>query len=208
MSARSLAIIDYGAGNLRSIQKALEKVAAENRMDLAMEVTADPEVVRSATAVVLPGVGAAGPTMRRLEDAGLVDPIREAALDRPFLGVCLGMQLLYSHHEEGDVPGLGVLSGRVSRLPGGVKIPHMGWNVLLTRPHTMFEGLPERPYFYYVHSYYCEPENSNATVGVTEYGVSFCAALARGNLWATQFHPEKSGDAGLRLLSNFLRIVE
>src|SRR5690349_18590837 len=135
MPTSSIAVIDYGAGNLRSIQKALEKLAAENGLSFTVEVTADPVAVRSASAVVLPGVGAAGPTMHRLEDAGLVDPIREAARDKPFLGVCLGMQLLFGHQAEGDVPGLGVLPGRVSRLPGGVKIPHMGWNRLYTRPH-------------------------------------------------------------------------
>ena len=146
--------------------------------------------------------------MRRLEDAGLIEPVREAARNKPFLGVCLGMQLLFGHQAEGGVPGLGVLTGRVSRLPDGVKIPHMGWNRLYTRPHTMFEGLPAEPYFYYVHSYYVEPEETNSTIGVTEYGTSFCAAVARDNLWATQFHPEKSSIMGLRLLSNFLKMVE
>ena len=210
-AARTIAIVDYGAGNLRSIYKAVERVCTDTGSAAWPVVSADPQVIEAADAVVLPGVGAAGPTMRRLEECGLVEPLRSAALSgRPFLGVCLGMQLLFEHHEEGDVAGLGVLAGQARRFRGGVKVPHMGWNLLLARQprHPMFGGIAPQTYFYYVHSYYVEPGEADLVVGVTEYEREFCGALARGNLWATQFHPEKSGTDGLRLLRNFVGLLE
>lgn len=203
-----IAVIDYGAGNLRSIYKALEKVCIDSGSRLRPIVTSDIHEVKQAAALVLPGVGAAGTTMRRLEQLGLVDSIREAALEKPFLGVCLGLQLLYDYHEEGDVRGLGALRGEARRFDGALKVPHMGWNRLYNKSHAMFEGIAQDAYFYYVHSYYVQPEDDSAIIGVTEYGRAFPGALAQGKLWATQFHPEKSGDDGLKLLSNFVSMVE
>jgi len=199
--------VDYGAGNLRSIHKALERVCVETGSVLTPLVTSDAACIESAAAVVLPGVGAAGPTMRRLADCGLVELLRQAAAERPFLGICLGLQLLLSWHEEGDIQALDVLEGETRRLEGEVKLPHMGCNRLHTRPHSMFNGIPTGSYFYYVHSYAARPVDSDLVVGTTKYGGSFCGALARGLLWCTQFHPEKSGPPGLRLLANFVRSV-
>jgi glutamine amidotransferase len=207
-AAPLLAIVDYGAGNLRSIHKALERVCIEAESGLTPLVTSDPSVIERAAGVVLPGVGAAGPTMRRLAGCDLVEPLRRAASERPFLGICLGLQLLMGRHEEGDVQGLGVIDGEARLLRGPVKLPHMGWNRLHTRPHTMFEGIEPGSYFYYVHSYFAAPADADLVVGVSRYGDLFCGALARDMLWATQFHPEKSGMPGLRLLANFVRSVE
>jgi glutamine amidotransferase len=221
--AKIIAIVDYGAGNLRSIWKALARVAAESSADGTgpeVVVTMDPAVVAAADAVVLPGVGAAGATMRHLERHGLIAPVRQAAQsERPFLGVCLGLQLLFEAHEEDAAPGLGVLPGRARRLPGGLKVPHMGWNTvqptsaatpLLASPAPQDEQAADGdPYFYFVHSYYVEPapELAGAVAGTTAYGLQFCSLLAYRNIWATQFHPEKSGANGLRLLANFVREV-
>ncbi len=202
-----IAIIDYGAGNLRSIENALRLVCTEAGSLLRPVVSADAHVIAGATAVILPGVGAAGPTMRRLEQAGLVGTLKEAAGRRPFLGICLGMQLLYGYQEEGGVQGLGVLEGSVERMPGSVKLPHIGWNRVHTLPHRMFRGIEPDAYFYFVHSYRAQPAEHCTVTGTTRYGEPFCAAIARDNLWATQFHPEKSGEAGLRLLRNFVERV-
>jgi glutamine amidotransferase len=207
MSA-TIAVIDYGAGNLRSITRALEKVCVESGAAARPVITADPAVVAAAGAVVLPGVGAAGPTMARLAACGLAEPLRAAAAERPFLGVCLGLQLLFTHHDEGDVAGLGVFPGTVRRFPGGLKVPHMGWNRVYSTGHPMFVGIAADAFFYYVHSYYADADDPDLVVGVTEYGRPFCGALARGRLWATQFHPEKSGACGLRLLRNFVGGLE
>ncbi len=206
----TIAIVDYGAGNLRSIHKALEHVVAASHSPLTVEITADPAVIAGATAVVLPGVGAARATMDRLHATGLVAPLQAAATDgRPFLGVCLGLQLLFDHHEEGDVAGLGVLPGVVRRFPGGLKVPHMGWNTVQAEgAHPFLAGVEDRSYFYFVHSYYVAPEDEAGVIGSTDYGLRFCSVLARGSLWATQFHPEKSGPAGLRLLENFVRNIQ
>jgi glutamine amidotransferase len=219
---KTIAVVDYGAGNLRSIQKALVRVGAEGaapgladgacgdaaESSLRVVITGDAAVVDAAAAVVLPGVGAAGATMRHLGRQGLVPAVRRAALSgRPFLGVCLGLQLLFAHHEEDDVPGLGVLPGRVRRLPGGIKVPHMGWNtVQITGQAGLAPEAEPAPYFYFVHSYYAEPaaEVVPAVAGTTRYGLEFCSLLVRDALWATQFHPEKSGANGLRLLRAFV----
>ncbi len=205
----TIAIVDYGAGNLRSIHKALEHVAATSDSALTVQITADPAVIAAATAVVLPGVGAARATMDRLHASGLIEPLRAAATDgRPFLGVCLGLQLLFEHHEEGDVAGLGVLPGVVRRFPGGLKVPHMGWNTVQAEGiHPFLAGVDAQPYFYFVHSYYVAPADETLVIGSSQYGLRFCSVLARGSLWATQFHPEKSGPAGLRLLDNFVRNI-
>lgn len=206
----TIAIVDYGAGNLRSIHKALEHVIAGRGSAITARITADPAVIAAAPAVVLPGVGAARATMERLAGLGLIAPLRAAAQDgRPFLGVCLGLQLLFEHHEEGDVAGLGVLPGVVRRFPAGRKVPHMGWNVVLTdQDHPFLAGIDLPSYFYFVHSYYVAPADARLVIGSSVYGPRFCSVLARDNLWATQFHPEKSGPAGLRLLANFVQRVE
>ena len=197
----SVVIVDYGAGNLRSVQKAVERAGCQPL------ITDDPEKVLGADAVILPGVGAAADTMRNLRQHGMEEPVRTViAQGVPFLGVCMGLQALLSVSEEdGEQRCLDVLLGTVRRLPSGQKVPHMGWNeVRQLRPHPIFRGIPDRAYFYFVHSYYADPEDASAVIGETEYGLAFPSVLARGNLLATQFHPEKSGELGLRLYANFL----
>ncbi len=198
-----IAIVDYGAGNLRSVARALDKVGYSG------SVTSDPATVGKADAIILPGVGAGGEAMRQLRQRGLDLALREAIdRDRPVFGVCLGLQLLFdSTEEDGGARCLGILPGVVRRLPPGLKVPHMGWNQVIptSRDHWLFEGTPDGANFYFVHSYYGDPADSSLVIGETEYGVTFGSALARGNLVATQFHPEKSGDLGLGLYRNFLR---
>jgi len=200
-----LVVVDYGAGNLRSVAIALA------RLGLDPVVASEPEAVRSADALVLPGVGAAADTMNNLARRGLVDPIREyIAGGRPFLGVCMGLQVLFEVSEEGgEHPCLGILPGRVRRLPDGLKVPHMGWNRLRQRcPHPIFDGIPDGAFFYFVHSYYAQPEDPSVVVGETDYGVTFPAVVAEDNIVATQFHPEKSAESGLLLYENFLRMAQ
>ena len=203
--ASDVVIVDYGAGNLRSVARAVAHAGVEPL------VTTQPDAVASAQALILPGVGAAADTMANLRAAGLVEPIREyIASGRPFLGVCMGMQALFDLSEEGGQHEcLGVLPGRIVRFPLGEKVPHMGWNtVWLRTTHPVFEGVPDGSYFYFVHSYYPRPTSAEVVVGEAEYvGVRFPAAVGRDNLLATQFHPEKSGTDGLRLYSNFLRLA-
>ena len=199
-----LAIIDYGAGNLRSVAKAVAHLGVEPT------VTSSARALLSADAVILPGVGAAGDTMRSLSELELVEPIREyVASGRPFFGVCLGLQVLLSVSEEGgEQRCLDLVPGRVRRLPAGLKVPHMGWNqVRQVRPHPLFAGIPDGSNFYFVHSYICEPADPALAIGETEYGLAFCSALAAGNLVATQFHPEKSGHHGLQVYRNFLALA-
>ncbi len=199
-----LVIIDYGAGNLRSVAKAFVHLGC------APVVTSAADAVLHAGALVLPGVGAAGDTMRGLRGLGLLDPIRRYVTSgRPFFGVCLGMQVLLTVSEEGgEQQCLGIIPGRVRRLPPGLKVPHMGWNqVHQRRAHPLFADVPEGANFYFVHSYYCEPDDEAVVLGETEYGLPFCSALASGNVLATQFHPEKSGDVGLQIYRNFLRLA-
>jgi glutamine amidotransferase len=194
-----IAVLDYGIGNLRSAQKALERVGADARL------TADLGLIREAAGIVLPGVGAFGRCMEALRECGLDEPAVEAVgQGRPFLGICVGMQLLYEGSDESPgTPGLGVLSGRVRLLPDTVKRPQMQWNqVTSVRPTTMFEGIAEPRWFYFVHSY--AAELTDEVVAVCDYGGPTVAAIERGSLWATQFHPEKSGANGLRLLANFV----
>ncbi len=200
-----IAIIDYGAGNIRSIEKALEHVGA------AVRVTDDPAIVARAEAIVLPGVGSGGAAMTRMVERGLDDAIREATRwGRPFLGICLGMQLLAEHHAEGEVDGLGLFSGEVRRIPHGPKIPHMGWNQVtpLHPDLPIFTDIPPAAYFYFAHSYYVEPYDAQGVAAVTDYGSPYCSVIVTERVWGTQFHPEKSGDTGLRLLKNFVRWVQ
>jgi len=196
-----IAVLDYGIGNLRSAQKALEKAGADAHL------TDDPALIATAKGVVLPGVGAFGRCMEALRATGL-DHQALAAVEsgRPFLGICIGMQLLYEKSEEDPgVPGLGILPGAVRRLPEGVKVPQMQWNTLeVRRPSPLLDGLGDAPWMYFVHSF--APDDGSDTVAVCDYGGPVVAMVERERLWATQFHPEKSGANGLRLLSNFVRL--
>ncbi len=197
-----IAIIDYGAGNLRSVAKAIE------RLGYPAQVTHRPEHVQRAEVVILPGVGAAGDTMASLTRLELVEPIREAIAEgKPFLGVCVGLQVLLTGSEEGGWQEcLGIIPGTVRRLPVGLKVPHMGWNQVRQRiAHPVFEDIPDEANFYFVHSYYADPEPQELVAGETDYGVTFCSVVARDNLVATQFHPEKSGTLGLKFYDNFCR---
>ncbi|MBI5562881.1 MAG: imidazole glycerol phosphate synthase subunit HisH [Deltaproteobacteria bacterium] len=198
-----IAIIDYDMGNLRSVSKALEKVGAK------AVVTRDPRVIRDAARVVLPGVGAFRDCMKNLTDYGLVEPImRHIEAGKPFLGICLGLQLLFEEGTEfGAHKGLGVIKGRVVRFPAGrgeYKVPHIGWNGVSTkRDSPLLAGIPEGTYFYFVHSYYAAPADASVALTTTDYGVEFTSAISRDNVFACQFHPEKSQKAGLRVLKNF-----
>jgi len=197
-----IAITDYGAGNLHSIRQALL------RRGLDVQVTDSPQALDGAAALVVPGDGAFGPAMQRLRTGGWADRIREyIGSGRPFLGVCLGMQLLFDESEEdGAHRGLGVLRGRVTRLPDGVKVPHMGWNQLaVVRQSPLLEGIPSSAHVYFVHSYYVLPEDPGIVAATAVYGGEVAAVVGRDNLWATQFHPEKSGAVGVRILENFAR---
>lgn len=203
-----IAVIDYGAGNLQSVVKALRFIGAD------VAVTADPEVLHAAGAAVLPGVGAFGDAMESLKASGMVDAIYDfvEAGKRPFLGICVGLQMLFEESEESPgVPGLGILPGKILRIPDapGRKVPHMGWNDLTVLDRGgIFKGLPQHPYVYFVHSYYLRAGSPQDVAATTEYGVRIDAAVHRGNLYATQFHPEKSGRVGLQLLRNFISLVK
>jgi glutamine amidotransferase len=197
-----IAIIDYQMGNLRSVQKAFERVGH------AATITADPTVLAKAEKVVLPGVGAFEDAMAELRRRELIEPIK-AAIDsgKPFLGICLGLQLLFDRgYEDGEHEGLGVLPGEVVRfdLAADYKVPHMGWNQLdIRRPAPILDGLESGTHVYFVHSYYVAPTDMNVTATLTDYGGDFCSMIWRDNIYATQFHPEKSQDDGLRILKNF-----
>jgi glutamine amidotransferase len=200
-----IAIIDYGAGNIRSIEKALEYVGA------IVHVTDDPAVVKKAHAVVLPGVGSGGAAMARMTERGLDDAIRQATQqEKPFLGICLGMQLLADHHAEGEVDGLSLFPGEVRHIPHGPKIPHMGWNQVKPQNTRLaiFDAIPLDAYFYFAHSYYVEPQDQQGEAAVTDYGSPFCSVIVTERVWGTQFHPEKSGSVGLQLLNNFVKWVK
>lgn len=205
-----IAVVDYGMGNLRSVSKALEFVAPAAEV----VVTSDPQLIRDAARVVFPGQGAMPDCMRELDMKGLREPVLEAARTKPFLGICIGMQMLFEHSEEGDIAGLGLLPGRVLRFPQEamqgaagekLKVPHMGWNeVHQAIEHPMWADIPDAARFYFVHSYYCEPAQPDAVAGFTHYPFSFTSAVAHKNIFAVQFHPEKSQAAGLTLLGNFV----
>ena len=189
-------------GNLRSVSKALEHVAPDARV----LVTADPQEIRSAERVVVPGQGAMPDCMRQLAASGAREAVIEAAGDKPFLGICIGVQMLFERAEEGDTPGLGIIPGRVPRLRvSGLKIPHMGWNeVFQARPHPLWQGIASGSRYYFVHSYYPAPRDPALAAATCVYGAPFTCAIARDNIFAVQFHPEKSQSAGLQLLSNFV----
>lgn len=199
-----IAIVDYGAGNMHSIAHALEHVGAHVR------VTDDPALVVEAEAVVLPGVGQARSAMAQMTAKGLDEAIREATYQgKPFLGICLGMQLLADHHDEGEVDGLKLFRGTVRRIPDGLKIPEIGWNQVLPGAEGLpiFENIPPDSYFYFLHSYYVEPQDQQGVAATTDYGSPYCSVIATERIWGTQFHPEKSGEIGLQLLRNFLKWV-
>ena len=202
-----IAVIDYGAGNLRSAVRALQHVGAQ------LMVTDDPEVIRSAQGVVLPGVGATRDTMQELERRQLIEPIRDVvAANTPFLGICVGMQVLAETSEEfGEHACLGIVPGRVRKLPSSAgKVPQIGWNqVSFAQPdHPVLAGIPQQTDFYFVHSYYVDIPDETLVAGRTDYGLAFPSVLAAGSVVATQFHPEKSGRWGLALLRNFVQLVE
>lgn len=200
-----IAVIDYKMGNLRSVQKGFEHAGVAD-----VVVTGDPAVVRAADGIVLPGVGAFRDAVGTLTASGLKDIIVERiAAGTPFLGICLGMQLLATIGlEDGEWEGLGVVPGVCERLPGGVKVPHIGWNtVSYPRRSRLFDGIPEGTAFYFVHSYHLRPDDASCIIGRTAYGVSFAAAVEIGSAYAVQFHPEKSSEMGLKLLANFGKIV-
>ncbi len=200
-----IAIIDYNMGNLWSVLNAFRKIGA------AAKLTAKPEEVRQADAIVLPGVGAFAQAMDNLNQLGMSEVIRERTADGvPFLGFCLGLQLLLSESEEdGKHSGLDIIKGKVVRFPPGEKVPQMGWNkVSQTKDDPILDGLPDSPHMYFAHSYYVVPEDTSDILGETEYGIKFASMLARGRIYATQFHPEKSGDIGLAMLKNFVKLTE
>ncbi|MBI2991357.1 MAG: imidazole glycerol phosphate synthase subunit HisH [Deltaproteobacteria bacterium] len=202
-----IAIVDYGMGNLRSVQKGLERVGCR------AEVTRDVAQILRADGVVLPGVGAFSACMENLRRFGLVEPMRRVVLDKkPFLGICLGFQLLFSESEEfGPQQGLDLFPGRVVGFPqeNGLKVPHMGWNRIGKRKESPFlEGIADGAFVYFVHSYYVAPEDETVIATTTEYGTRFVSSIATDNLFACQFHPEKSQEIGLRILANFARFVE
>jgi glutamine amidotransferase len=209
--ARRIVVIDYGMGNLRSVAKAVEHVAG----DAEVLVTDDPAAIRAADRVVFPGQGAARDCMRAIGEHRLNQAIRDAAASRPFLGICMGMQVLLEHSEEnGGTDLLGLYAGEVRRFPGNargpdgilLKIPQMGWNrVHPTGPHALWAGIEPGSRFYFVHSYYADPVDRSLVAATTDYGLDYASALARANVFAVQFHPEKSAQAGLRLLENFCR---
>ena len=200
-----IAIIDYDAGNLKSVEKALIRVGADP------VVTRDSKVIIQADKVILPGVGAFGEAMEKLKSFDLIDPIYKVVEQgTPFLGICLGLQLLFEYSEEKEgCKGLSLLKGGIKRIPDapGLKVPHMGWNSLkVTENAKLFRNLPENPYVYFVHSYYLQAEDSAIVAATTEYGVSIHASVEKDNLFACQFHPEKSGETGLAILKNFVEL--
>ncbi len=197
-----IAIIDYGAGNLQSVKKALDFIGAES------VITDDPEAINSCDKILLPGVGSFGDAMASMRAKNLVETVKQNALSgKAFLGICLGLQLLFEESEESPgVKGLGIFKGKIRKFPAdmGLKIPHIGWNSLeIKQNDTIFKGIPENSYVYFVHSYYLEAEEPDTVATVTNYGIDFHSAVGRNNIFATQFHPEKSGDVGLQILKNF-----
>ena len=206
----TIAVIDYGMGNLRSVSKAVEHVAP----DAQVVVTAEAAVVDAAARVVFPGQGAMPDCMRELERAGLRDAVVRATREKPLLGICVGAQMLFDWSAEGDTPGLGIFRGKVVRFPhdrlhaapgGPLKVPHMGWNrVRQGAAHPLWRGIRDDDRFYFCHSYFFVPEESGLACGASEHGVPFTCAVARDNIFAVQFHPEKSHTAGLQLLANFV----
>ena len=216
MSSNSVAVVDYGMGNLRSVAQAVIHAAQDTGVDV--KITSNPQDVRNATRVVLPGQGAMPDCMRELQDSGLMEAVLDAAAKKPLFGVCVGMQMLLDHSAEGDTPGLGLIQGKVVKfdLAGKLqadgsrfKVPQMGWNQVTFSQHSdaqhpVWGNIPNGSYFYFVHSFYAKPDNAGHVAAETDYGGPFACAIARDNLFATQFHPEKSADQGLALYRNFL----
>jgi glutamine amidotransferase len=209
---RTVAVVDYGMGNLRSVANAVRHVAQGSGFEVV--VTSRAEEVRAAERIVLPGQGAMPDCMRELRDSGMLESVLEAAAAKPLMGVCVGMQMMLDRSEEGPTQGLGLIHGEVIRFeltgklqPDGsrYKVPQMGWNrVFQSQPHPIWAGVPDGSYFYFVHSFYARPSDARHSTGEAEYGTRFTAAIARDNIFATQFHPEKSADQGLALYRNFL----
>jgi glutamine amidotransferase len=203
-----IAVVDYGMGNLRSVQQAVRKVAP----NASVSVTDDPKVVASAKRVIFPGQGAMPDCMRELDVRGLRQAVLDAARDKPFLGICIGLQMLFEHSAEGNVPGLGVLPGEVVRFASDLKdaqgnklkVPHMGWNQVHHGDHALWNGIEQDARFYFVHSYYVQPRDQGLVQATSDYPQPFVCAVAKDNLFAVQFHPEKSAAAGLQLLQNFI----
>jgi glutamine amidotransferase len=209
---KTVAVVDYGMGNLRSVSQAVQHVARDS--GLSVIITSRPEEVRAAERIVLPGQGAMPDCMRELRESGLLESVLEAAASKPLFGVCVGMQMLLDASDEGPTDGLGLIHGRVVRFelagqiqPDGsrYKVPQMGWNeVWQAQPHPVWAGVPDGSYFYFVHSYHARASDARHSVGEADYGGRFTAAIARDNIFATQFHPEKSAEHGLALYRNFL----
>lgn len=212
MSKIDIAVVDYGMGNLRSVSKALEHVAPTKNV----LVTSNPDDIAQAERVVFPGQGAMPDCIRELDARGLREAVVTAALKKPFLGICIGLQMLFDHSEEGDAAGLGVFKGNVKRFAAEdmidsqgakLKVPHMGWNQVYqagSKPHALWQGIEDGARFYYVHSYYVQPDDAAIIAGYSNYPNKFTCVVAKNNLFAVQFHPEKSANAGLQLLSNFV----
>ena len=203
-SGFKLVVIDYQSGNVRSVTRALESAG------VSPLVTGDPAELPGADAVIFPGVGSGPAAMSALEDRRLVAPLQDyVASGKPFMGICLGLQLLLDRTEEGNASCLGIIPGHVKRLPDGLKVPHMGWNsVEFEADHPVLRDIPQGSHFYFVHSYYAAPSEQTWVAGTTEYGVPFCSVYAKDNLVATQFHPEKSGPVGLRVYRNFVELAK
>jgi glutamine amidotransferase len=204
-----IAVVDYGMGNLRSVEQALRHVAGESEVVLA----STPDLIESADRIVFPGQGAMRDCMAELDARNLRQAVINAAASKPFLGICIGLQMLFDHSEEGDAAGLGILSGQVKRFAADLKgtdglrlkVPHMGWNqVVQTKPHPLWDGIADKAFFYFVHSYHVVPDDAGIVVGQTDYGYPFTTAVARDNVFAIQCHPEKSARDGLQLLRNFV----
>lgn len=197
-----IAIIDYGIGNVASVKNALDALGVANQL------TNNVSLIKKADALILPGVGAAQTGMKNLKKRKLDDIIRrEIQKGKPFLGICLGMQLLFTESEEGNTKCLGIIDGKVKKFKTELKIPQIGWNQVKQKTNTLFKDIPNNSYFYFVHSYYCEPKDKKYSVATTKYGESFCSVIQKNNIIATQFHPEKSSDVGLQLLKNFAEIA-
>lgn len=207
---KKIVVVDYGMGNLRSVAQALRAVAP----DADVRISGEAAGIESAGRIVLPGQGAMPDCMRSLRESGLLEPLLKAAQSKPLFGVCVGLQMLFDWSEEGDTPCLGLLPGKVVRFRlenrlqedgSRFKVPQMGWNqVRQIRPHALWNGIPDNSHFYFVHSFYAVPGNPEHAVGETVFGDPFCCAIASGNIFATQFHPEKSASAGLQLYKNFI----
>ena len=199
-----IAIVDYGAGNLMSVHNTLDYLGYENK------IAASADVIENAAGVILPGVGAFPDAMAALTDSGLTEAVLKAAKEKPFLGICLGMQMLFEESDEVRLcRGLGLLPGRIERIETSLKLPQIGWNALdILRPNAMTEGLENGSYVYFVHSFMAKPSDENDLAAVTDYGTRVPAMVARGNLFGCQFHPEKSGEVGLQMLRNFAKLTE